>query len=90
MKTSKIGIVLSATYLAVAIGIWIYAQSCDGWFCGLITLYPSFPWMLFYVDLVENIPIIYFLSVVINSALIYILGLLLSLLIRKIKSSRSV
>lgn len=90
MKKSKIGIVLVALYLIATIIIAIYANTCSGMYCGLWLVLPVMPWVFLLEGVVSDSIFIFFILVILNSAIIYVVGLLISSLIRRIKSSRSV
>jgi len=90
MKKTKIGVVLTSFYLIFSVGIWIYAQACSGMYCGLVLVLPTMPWVFLLEGVIKDSIFVFFILVILNSAIIYSIGLLISLLIRRIKSSRSV
>lgn len=87
MKKSKIAITLTLLYLIATTAIVIYAHTCNGRWCGVVIIWPPFPWILVSEEFLDNT--IFFVSaIILNSMIIYGLGCLISWAIRKHNSNR--
>ena len=87
MKKSKIGIFFVLLYLIATIIFWVVSSTCSGMFCGLILVFPIMPWVFLLEGVIGDSIIIYLVLVVLNSLIFYTLGWLISLFIKKLKSS---
>ena len=86
MKKSKIGIALVSLYIPTTIGLWVYMRTCTGFLCGLELMFSMIPWVLILENYVEFTNSVIFIILIINSFILYGLGWLISLLIKKIKN----
>lgn len=86
---SKIGLSLVAIYIIVAISSIIYSNICSEVYCNFSIIIPAWPWILLLQDYFESNWFIYGLIVLLNIAIVYYIGALITLLIKKIKSSQS-
>lgn len=95
MKISKIGLTLTAIYIPITIGLWIYAETCSAMLCGLEIIIPLSPWIILLEDIdgINNLYdnntlkfLIVLIIMTINSFILYGFGWMLSLFVRKIKN----
>ncbi len=84
MDKSKIGIIFVSLYLIVTIIMLIYSYLCSGMYCGLVVLLPIMPWPLVFERFISDSFFVFFILVALNSIILYYLGWLVSLMLRKI------
>ncbi len=84
MGKSKNGITFVSLYLIVAIIMLIYSYLCSGMYCGLVVLLPIMPWPFVFERFISDSFFIFFILVALNSIILYYLGWLISLFLRKI------
>lgn len=87
---SKLGISLVSLYWLFAIGVFIYAKTCSGMFCGLAIVLPVMPWPIieFTDRLMKDTLVTYIVLLVVNSLIFYSFGLLGSKVFDKIHQSK--
>lgn len=95
MKKLKIELALVTIYLFFTIGVWIYSiffEHCtpQGFLCGVEKIVPSIPAIFLFAGVINSsndkvFYIFYILSILINIILFYVVGWLISLLMKKVK-----
>jgi hypothetical protein len=88
-KVSKIGIFLTALYWLYVIGLFIYAYTCSDWFCQLKIFYATFPWEIPGEAASDEFWLLFIPLFLLNSAILYILGHIVKIILKKIKISDS-
>ena len=72
-KPTATGIFCVAGYLLVTAGLVFYSVTCSGAYCGLGIILPVMPWILLLESILPDTILTYFLIVIFNSILIYLI-----------------
>jgi len=88
-RLSKLGIIFSGIYLIFSIIAVVYSFLCNGMFCGFIIVAPAIPWIYLFEWLLLSSWISFSISVILNTIIVYFIGIGISKPIRKIVFSRS-
>lgn len=90
---SKLGLYLSGAYVAISLVLWIYAFICQEMFCSFIIGVTLIPWIFVlktFIPFPNNEILFYVASGALNIISLYLIGHLISLIIRKIRTKPSV
>ncbi len=87
---SIIGFIFVFVYLVFTITAWASAYNCSGMFCQLVVFVPIMPWV-FITDIYSNWSINFYLLLVgLSSLILYSIGYLAGLIIKKIIVTRRI
>lgn len=75
------GVFFVAGYLLFTAGSVFYSLTCSGVFCGLTIVLPVMPWLFILEPILSNSAWSYFVIVVLNSVIFYLIGLYVGKLI---------
>lgn len=87
MKKHKIGLVIVGVYLLISLVVVMYVSICRGMFCGLVMVGPIMPWPFILEGVVRDSYLLYFMLVVLNSIILYLISTGLSRLCNPLNQS---
>ncbi len=85
---SKLGLILASIYLIITLIIVLYSFNCSGMYCGLMVILPIMNW-IFLEGLFSDSMITYILLVILNTIILYLLGLLITAILKKMTYSQN-
>lgn len=73
---SKFGLTLSIIFFLISVVLAIYSETCGDDICGYVVLIPTFPWWMlsFFIHGSSVAYVLFLLSIVINSIIVYWIG----------------